>query len=130
MENIYANAGKVISGERYVTRGGIEEKIKNRVLAGQATGSFSIMGMQRTGKSSILANIFVKNSSALLQKRRIVVDISLSSINKPENLFTEIVGRSFGKIRRREEAEDLKYLEESYEEAMAWNLEQIGRAHV
>ena len=51
MENIYANAGKVISGERYVTRGGIEEKIKNRVLAGQATGSFSIMGMQRTGKS-------------------------------------------------------------------------------
>ena len=43
MENIYANAGKVISGERYVTRGGIEEKIKNRVLAGQATGSFSIM---------------------------------------------------------------------------------------
>ena len=58
MENIYANAGKVISGERYVTRGGIEEKIKNRVLAGQATGSFSIMGMQRTGKSSILANIF------------------------------------------------------------------------
>ena len=36
MENIYANAGKVISGERYVTRGGIEEKIKNRVLAGQA----------------------------------------------------------------------------------------------
>ena len=124
MENIYANAGKVISGERYVTRGGIEEKIKNRVLAGQATGSFSIMGMQRTGKSSILANIFVKNSSALLQKRRIVVDISLSSINKPENLFTEIVGRSFGKIRRREEAEDLKYLEESYEEAMAWNLER------
>lgn len=124
MENIYANAGKVISGERYVTRGGIEEKIKNRVLAGQATGSFSIMGMQRTGKSSILANIFVKNSSALLQKRRIVVDISLSSINKPENLFTEIVGRSFGKIRRREAAEDLKYLEESYEEAMAWNLER------
>lgn len=42
MENIYANAGKVISGERYVTRGGIEEKIKTGFWRGRQPALFRL----------------------------------------------------------------------------------------
>lgn len=126
MANIYANAGNVISDGRYVNRTEMEELISRRVLNDVAYGSFALAGMQRTGKSSVLHHMFLDDGrkAELLEKKIIVIDNSLASVSKADEVFLKIVKMSYRTIRKLEDKNEMVDLAYAYEDAMEWSLEQ------
>lgn len=122
MENIYANAGNVITGNRYVNRTQAEKLIRERVLDNQASGSFALTGMQRTGKSSILHHMLLseERKAELLKEKKIVVDNSLSGVSCADDIFMNMVRKSYRVIKKNEPAENLEDLNEAYEDLMGW----------
>ena len=126
MENIYANAGNVISGDRYVNRIEIENLIRERVLDNQVSGSFSLTGLQRTGKSSILHNMFFREDkkAELLKQKKIVIDNSLSAVSCADDIFINMVRGSYRIIKGIETEERLEDLKEAYEDLKGWSAKK------
>ena len=126
MENIYEDAGNEVSIKRYVNRNKIEKLISERVLSNQASGSFSLTGMQRTGKSSILHNMFFREDrkKELLAQKKIVIDNSLASVGSADDIFINMVKGSYRVIKGIEPAEKLEELSEAYEDLKGWSAKR------
>jgi len=86
MENIYGDFGRVMSdNKRYISRS-LEVDIINRVFGGNF-GSYSLVGLPRVGKTSMIYKLFDKHTDD------IVIRLVLSSIaqNNIKLLFDKII---------------------------------------
>jgi len=126
MENIYANAGNVITGDRYVSRFEVEKLLKERVLENKASGSFALTGMQRTGKSSILHHMLLseEKKAELLKDKKVVVDNSLAGVSCADDIFINMVRKSYRVIKKNEPADNLDDLNEAYEDLLGWSAKR------
>ncbi len=92
--NIYRDKGLIVSKERYIHRD-IEKTVIDNLLDIDNYGSQSIVGMQRIGKSSLAYNCLREISEQLfLDKRTIVIDITMSKFEDSETFFTTIMKKT------------------------------------
>lgn len=92
MNDIFSDYGKIITGERYIHREDIEKSLYNRVL-GNNYGSYSLVGLHRVGKSSLVYNLF-KNC------QEICISLVLSNIDTIEEFFDTMISKIYKIIKK------------------------------
>lgn len=127
MDNIYADNGVIIE-DRYVCRTNVEKELRSRVLTNVNSGSMSVVGMQRTGKSSILQHVFLNKKvvDELLLEKIIVVNDSMAGVaeqNGASEFFRIIIRQTFKAVRRIEVESSIEDLTFEYQSASEWKVE-------
>lgn len=87
--NIYADTGKIITGKRYVSRPKIEKEIIDRTM-GEVYGSVSVVGMQRMGKSSVMAHLYNQYYESCFERSIIMLSLSLNEFNSLAHFYKTI----------------------------------------
>lgn len=90
-ENYYANHGQIIQDvRRYVKRSKIEQELLNRTLK-DVHGSTNLVGMPRTGKSSIIYQTYLKNKNEYFaQNKIIIINLSMNEFDDAKQFFLRI----------------------------------------
>ncbi len=120
IENIYEDFGKIISNKkRYIPRDGATNHILSRI-DGRIFGSFSLVGLPRIGKSTVIYQVFSQ------KKDELVVDIVLSSIGENDvQKFFYILARSiYKKLKKLNALND--EIEEIYKDFNECNFKRYG----
>lgn len=124
MKNIYADYGNIITGERYIHRDKVEAEIKSRILGEEKYGSTALVGMQRTGKSSLAYNLFTKNADELVRNNILVVNVVMYGYKTPQSFFNGLVKKTYEVIDDYDIA--IPRIEKRYERALQSNVEEDG----
>lgn len=124
MENIFADYGNIITGARYIHRKKVESEIIARMLGDEVYGSTALVGMQRTGKSSLAHNLFINAADELIKKNIIVVNIVMYKYSSPESFFRAIVDCTYEVIDENDIS--IARLEKRYERAISSNISEDG----
>ena len=87
-ENYYANHGQIIQDvRRYVKRSKIEQELLNRTLK-DVHGSTNLVGMPRTGKSSVIYQTYLKNKNEYFAQNKIItMNLSMNEFDDAKQFF-------------------------------------------
>lgn len=93
--NPFADFGGVIGEGRFLGRRSELTELESRLLGEKAFGSVALIGMPRTGKTSLIRELVRRNKARCIELGILVVRVEVGSFNSAEDLFRGIVEEIF-----------------------------------
>ena len=98
IENPFADYGNIVEDERFVGRKAAIEAIYNRVL-GSHYGNLAIMGLPRTGKSSLAWNALMTKKTELSKRKILIERINIGSISSSKEFYLKLMDKILPNVR-------------------------------
>lgn len=121
----FSGYGNQVKGESFIGRNTEINKIKQRLLS-QEFGNFSIVGLPKIGKSSLMYQAIMLNKESLWSERKILaIWTSLKSYKNPNEFYLKLVLTVFSELKSRISKDDLiknleVYLDELKQEKISF----------
>lgn len=90
-DNPFADFGCAVSDSRFLGREGEIRELENRLLGKKAFGSVALIGMPRTGKTSLVGEFVRRNKARCTDFGILVIRIEVGSFGNADNLFRGII---------------------------------------
>ncbi|MDR2410614.1 MAG: ATP-binding protein, partial [Bacteroidales bacterium] len=89
-QNPFSDYGQIVEGNRFAGRKSEIQQIHNRVL-GTSYGNIAVMGMPRTGKTSLVWNALVPLKEEQLGKKNIIAFVYLGRLSSSTDFFKQLI---------------------------------------
>ena len=89
--NPYADFGSIVTGERFIGRGGELRSIASRIFGAGGYGSLALIGAPRIGKSSLVAEAIRLAKLNTSGQRFVFLHTDVGSCNSAEELFGQML---------------------------------------
>ena len=99
--NPYADYGTVVTGNRFIGRGGQLETIKSRVFGERAFGSMAIFGFPRIGKTSLVAEAIRRSGNRSEEQRVVVAQVNVGTFGALGDLWRSVIRDIGNEVCRR-----------------------------
>lgn len=110
-ENLFADYGNIVRGERFIGRRDALQVIENRVIRPREAGNLAIIGEPRIGKSSLVYKAIIERKDELVARKFLPIWINLATYDRAPLFFRSLVTRCV------DEMEDLNWLSETAQRA-------------
>ena len=117
IENLFADYGKIVRGERFIGRKEITRVIESRIIRPNTPGNLAIIGVHRIGKSSLAYKTIIEQKNELIDKGILPIWIGLSSYDQSLEFFYSLVDECVN------EMEELNWLTEKIQRSATRALE-------
>ncbi|HEV3038465.1 MAG TPA: AAA family ATPase [Candidatus Angelobacter sp.] len=86
--NPFSDVGTIVTGKRFLGRQAEVGFLQARVINGSGFGSVAVVGMPRSGKSSLVHNALLSDHPKLLERRVLAVELDAGCCNDFTELFS------------------------------------------